>query len=464
MGIGRALRSTSLRLALGFSLFFAGSALVLVGFIYWATAGYMDRQIDSTIRADVDGLADQYVRFGLAGLVASIQSRLATATDRGAIYVVADPSLHPVAGNLGTWPAPAGKNPGWFEVPIEINGRQSIARLHHYLLPGGFHLLVGRDVEDRLRVQSLIVDALLWSVLFTMVLAVGVGFGFRRVLMRRIDSFGRTASGIVAGDLAQRVGLSGTGDEFDQLAETINQMLDRIERLMEGVRQVSNAIAHDLRTPLARVRGRLERMADELDPSTAGREAVEAAIAELDELMNTFNALLRIAEIDAGAQRQAFAAFDLSAALTDLAELFEAVAEDRGLTFVATIAPGLTLEGDRHLLAQAIANLLDNAIKYTPGGGRVTLDAVVDGPQVVIAVADDGPGIPADEIGRVRERFYRVERSRGTPGSGLGLALVDAVARLHDGMLTLDGQRPGLRAALHLPLGHGLLAAALPKE
>lgn len=464
MGIGRALRSTSLRLALGFSLLFAGSALVLVGFIYWTTAGYMDRQVDSTIRTDVDGLADQYGRFGLAGLVASIQSRLGTAAERGAIYVVADPALRPVAGNLGVWPAQAGRNAGWFEVPIEINGRESIARLHHYLLPGGFHLLVGRDVEDRLRVQSLIVDALLWSVLLTAVLAVGVGFAFRRVLLRRIDSFGRTAAGIVAGDLTQRVGLSGAGDEFDQLAETINQMLDRIERLMEGVRQVSNAIAHDLRTPLARVRGRLERMAADLDPAVAGRETVEEAIAELDELMNTFNALLRIAEIDAGAQRQAFAAFDLSAALTDLAELFGAVAEDRGIGFEVSVAPGMTLEGDRHLLAQAVANLLDNALKYTPAGGRVTLTARPDGQMATIAVADDGPGIPADEIGRVRERFYRVERSRGTPGSGLGLALVDAVARLHDGTLTLADGGPGLKAALYLPLGHGLLSPALPKE
>lgn len=464
MGIGRALRSTSLRLALGFSLLFAGSALVLVGFIYWATAGYMDRQIDSTIRTDVDGLADQFVRFGLAGLVASIQSRLTTAADRGAIYVVADPALRPVAGNLRVWPAPAGGGTGWFEVPIEINGRESIARLHHYLLPGGFHLLVGRDVEDRLRVQSLIVDALLWSVALTAVLAVGVGFAFRRVLMRRIDSFGRTAAGIVAGDLTRRVGLSGTGDEFDQLAETINQMLERIERLMEGVRQVSNAIAHDLRTPLARVRGRLERMAGGLDPSAAGRETIEAAISDLDELMHTFNALLRIAEIDVGAQRQAFAAFDLSAVLADLGDLFEAVAEDRGLAFDLSVVPGLILEGDRHLLAQAIANLLDNAIKYTPAGGRVTLGALVEGQRVIVAVGDDGPGIPADEIGKVRERFYRVERSRGTPGSGLGLALVDAVARLHDGTLTLADRAPGLQAALNLPLGHGLLKPALPKE
>jgi hypothetical protein len=273
----------------------------------------------------------------------------------------------------------------------------------------------------------------------------------RSLFRRTLANVSATATAIAAGDFAQRVKLSGRGDEFDQLAETINDMLDRIGRLMDGVRQVSNAIAHDLRTPITRARTRLEDAGLHAHSPEELRAAIERATADLDGIVAVFQALLRIAEIEAGSRRSAFARFDLAPLLADVAELYGAVAEDKQVALEVDAQDHLPAYGDRELVQQAVANLVDNAVKFSPPEGHVRLRASATPGGVEIVVADEGPGIPAADRARAIERFFRGEAARSTPGAGLGLALVQAVAQLHQGSLRLDDAGPGLRAALTLP-------------
>jgi signal transduction histidine kinase len=272
---------------------------------------------------------------------------------------------------------------------------------------------------------------------------------FRRALANVSD----TATAIAGGDFTQRVKLTGRGDEFDQLAETINDMLDRMARLMEGVREVSNAIAHDLRTPITRARTRLEDAAVHAESTAELRAAIERAITDLDGIVAVFQALLRIAEIEAGSRRAAFAGVDLTPLLADVADLYGPLAEEKGITLSVQAPDRLPTYGDRELIQQAVANLVDNAVKFSPPAGAVTLSAQTTPAGVEIAVADQGPGIPEAERERAGERFFRGEKARNTPGSGLGLALVQAVAQLHGGSLRLLDAAPGVAAILTLP-GH----------
>jgi signal transduction histidine kinase len=303
----------------------------------------------------------------------------------------------------------------------------------------------------RAQLRDLLTDALFWALLVVLAMAAAGALVVRSLFLRTLASISATSAAISAGNLTQRVRLSGTGDEFDLLAETINDMLDRIARLMDGVRQVSNAIAHDLRTPITRARARLEEAA--LHATNVGelRAAIERAVADLDGIAAVFQALLRIAEIEAGSRRSAFAPFDLAPLLADLAELYGAAAEERDLRLETELPSELSSYGDRELIQQAVANLLDNAVKFSPEGGVLRLSAAPVPGGIEIAVADQGPGIPAADRERATERFFRGEAARSTPGSGLGLALVQAVAQLHGGTLRLSDASPGLLAVISLP-------------
>jgi signal transduction histidine kinase len=265
-----------------------------------------------------------------------------------------------------------------------------------------------------------------------------------------------TAAAIAAGDFAQRVKVSGRGDEFDQLAEVINDMLDRITRLMDGVRQVSNAIAHDLRTPITRARARLEEAGRTAESSADLHAAIDRATVDLDGIVGVFQALLRIAEIEAGSRRASFRRVDIVTALDDVADLYGAVAEERGITLSVSHPQRLEINGDAALIQQAVANLVDNAVKFSPENGSVKLAAARDGRRIRMIVTDQGPGIPEPDRSRATERFYRGDTARGTPGSGLGLALVQAVAYLHGGVLRLEDAQPGLRAVLDLAYSENL--------
>ncbi|MBP7065193.1 HAMP domain-containing sensor histidine kinase [Ferrovibrio sp.] len=438
-------RSTSLRLALLFAALFVLANLLLAGLIWWNTTGYLDRETDAVIAADTRAIGDRLRDFGLAGAVQMIEERSAAApnADRRAIYLLADPRLRPLAGNVAAWPLRIGAAPGWYEIELVQHDKLHATRLLHVVLPGNFQLLVGRDVQDRAQIRNLVLRSLLWAGLLVLLLALLGGWLIRRALLHRVEGINRTATAIRQGDLSQRLPQSRGGDEFDQLEVTINHMLDQIEQLVDGVRHVSNSIAHDLRTPLAETRFRLEGLLHDL-PDSVAQEQIAAAIADIDRLIGVFNALLRLAELDSGLRRAGFAELDLTALVEEAAELYAPSAEAKGIQLHCDAPPGLRLTGDRQLLAQAIGNLLDNAIKYTPPGGRILLLARPDG----VTVADNGPGMNVAERERAAERFYRGDTARSTAGFGLGLSLVQAIARLHGGVLRLEDNAPGLRASL----------------
>jgi signal transduction histidine kinase len=452
----RLLRSTTFRLALGYLALFGGSVILLFGFIYWATAGYMARQMNETIDAEIVGLAEQYRERRIDGLAAAIRQRIARDPTGSEVYLLAGPNFNPIVGNINRWPSAPESADGWIEFELQdrttARGETYLAHARHFALADNFHLLIGRDARAQTEVQRLILRSLAWGLAFTLALGLVGGVLIGRGTLRRLEAINRTTREIMAGDLARRVATSGSDDDLDQLAQNLNAMLDRIESLMEGIRHVSEGIAHDLRSPLTRLRHRLETARMSAPDPDEQRRLIEASIAEADTLLATFNALLRIAEAESGRARAGFTLVDLSVLTRDVVELYEPVVQESHQTLVAAIEPDVTIIGDRHLLSQAFANLIDNAIKYTPSGGRieVTLRATPAGPS--LSVADSGPGVPAEYRDKVLERFFRLDPSRSTPGTGLGLSLVAAVARLHGAVLTLDDNQPGLRITIAFPL------------
>ena len=444
-------RSAGLRLALVYGLLFALSTLALVVFLWWATAGLMDRQMEAAIRADAQGLTEQWQIGGLEALQTTIEERLAENVDDDAIYLLTDRGMRPLAGNLTGWPIAVVQGDMFYNLMVSRAGFAGMARVQRFSLPDGSLLLIGRDLESRTPLRALLTSALLWSLGLLAVLGLVGGLIMQRLFRRMIASISATAIAIAQGDLGRRVRVTGRRDEFDRLAETINDMLDRIGRLMDGVREVSNSIAHDLRTPIARARARLEDAAEHASGPQELRAALDRAITDLDGVTAVFDALLRIAEIEAGTRRSAFADIDLAPILAELVELYTAPAEERGLTLSYDAPERLPVHGDRDLIGQAVVNLLDNALKFSPASGMVQLKATYTPDSVSITVQDSGPGIPGCDRARATERFFRGELARHTPGSGLGLALVEAVAQLHGGNLALEDAEPGLRAILTVP-------------
>ncbi|MBU8538949.1 sensor histidine kinase [Falsiroseomonas tokyonensis] len=450
------LRSASGRFALFFTALFAASATAAAVVLWWNTAGALDRQTDAAIRADATALSERRVDAGPGALVPAIVDRLALDVQNEALYLLLAPDGRVLAGNLEAWPAEANGDAPWIRMPLLRDGLESEARLLRVELGEGYRLLVGRDVAEKLRLRALLSEGLAWAAASSALIAVLGAWLLRRALEDRLAPVYGTAAAISGGDLSRRVPLSDRQDEFDRLGMTMNAMLDRIAQLMEGVRGVSDAIAHDLRTPIARARAKLEESLDSAADEEALRAAVEQGIADLDDIARVFKAVLRIAEVEAGARRAAFAPLDLAPMLADAAELYGAAAEAGEQVLEAALPEALPLVGDRDLLLQAVANLLDNALKFNPPGGRVVLGAHQVGSVVEIWVADDGPGLAPADRARVGERFFRADAARTTPGSGLGLSLVRAVVGLHAGEVVLADSHPGaappgLRVTLRLP-------------
>jgi signal transduction histidine kinase len=458
VSIRRLLQSAGIRFAVIYAVLLSASAAALALFLWWSTAGLLDRQTEASIQADAQSLVERFAAGHVAALMLTIEERLAQNVEDDAIYLLVDRTGRSLAGNLQYWPQGAVETGDWYELPIERAGVRSLAVVEAFTLPGGFRLLIGRDVQVRAQLRTLLTDALLWALLVVLAMATMGALVVRSLFRRALANVSDTALAIAGGNFTQRVELTGRGDEFDQLAETINDMLDRMARLMEGVREVSNAIAHDLRTPITRARARLEDAAAHSESATELRSAIERAIADLDDIVAVFQALLRIAEIEAGSRRVAFATVDIAPVLADAAELYGAVADEKGVALSVEGPDHLPIYGDRDLIQQAVANLLDNAVKFSPRGAAVRLSAKPTQTGAEITVADQGPGIPEADRGRVTERFYRGEAARNTPGSGLGLALVHAVAQLHGGSLRLVDTAPGLAAILTLS-GHEDAAA-----
>ena len=441
------LKSATFRIALLYMALFGGSSAILLGFLWWATAGVLSVQLDETIRADIKGLAEQYERRGTVGVASIISERVSRDPEGRTVYMLTDPLRRRLVGNLDTWPSVEADEDGWLTFELLVGGDEPhLARARSFVLQGGLHLLVGRDVRELAQTRSMILNAVSWGGGITLALAFAGGIAMSRSTMRRIEAINQTSREIMTGNLDRRIPLRGSGDDFDQLAGNLNDMLERIQSLMEGLRHVSDNIAHDLRTPLSRLRSRLEEIAADMGPDGERRARVEGTIAEADGLLAVFNALLRITQIEAGGRRVSFAPVDLGAVVHDVAELYEPVAAEKGQTLSVAAAAARTIQGDRDLIFQAVANLVDNAIKYTPADGRISVEAAGN----EIRVTDSGPGIPAESREEVFQRFRRLEASRSAPGSGLGLSLVRAVAQLHDGSARLEDAAPGLRAVIVL--------------
>lgn len=467
---GKLIRTTAFRLTLVYLLLFALFAASLLGYFAWNTRRLITEQITTTVNAEVGEVTDIYARRGLRGLVFTIENR---ALRPGAnLYLVTTPAGVAVAGNVGSLAPGVMATLGWSETAYrrldEQNTRDHRALVRVTELSSGFRLLIGRDLEERRRLFGIVVKAANWSLLVVVVLGLGGGIFVARRVLRRIDAMTGTTQRIMAGDLSGRLPVGRSGDELDRLAENLNAMLERIEALMTGLKEVSDNIAHDLKTPLTRLRNRAEEALAKSGSEADYRSALERTIEESDGLIRTFNALLMIARAESGQARGNMDDFDAADVARGIQELYEPLAEDGGMSLRVKTSPA-PVHGNRELLSQALANLVENAIKYgkplasvqplrggaVGGANEIVIEARRDGASVLLSVSDHGPGIPAADRGHAVERFVRLEASRTQPGSGLGLSLASAVATLHGGELRLGDNDPGLSATLAIPARAG---------
>lgn len=432
-------RTTAFRVTLlHLMLTIAGTALVGGG-AWWATVGFGARQAAQEIERGMGVLLQSGALSGPRGIALSIEARLAADRTGAEFYLLAAPDGQRIAGNLSGVP----RDPGWREGTIRLSdGAQAPVMMLAARLPGGGALVVGRDLSAVRALEQRLISVAGWVGLAMLALGLGGGLLIGRSVARRAAGMEAALAAVQGGDLDRRLDVGRGGDEFDRLAARINATLDRLQSLMAALRGVTDDIAHDLRTPLTRLRTRLEAAA-----ASPTAEAIAAAQAEADALLDIFAALLRIAQVESGTQRAGFTRVDLSAIAASVAEVYAPAAEERGQTLACDIAPGVTLTGDPALLTQMLANLVGNAVRHGRQGGRITLSLTPD----AVTVTDDGPGIPADERERVFLRFHRLDAARTTPGSGLGLALVRAVAGLHGIALRLEDAAPGLRVRAWLP-------------
>jgi signal transduction histidine kinase len=465
---GKLIRTTAFRLTLVYLFLFALFAASLLGYFAWNTRRMITEQIATTVNAETGELSDIFGRRGLRGLVFNIENR---ALRPGAnLYLVTTPTGLAIAGNVGSLGPGVMATTGWSETAYRRLDEQDSAD-HRALvrvteLPSGFRLLIGRDLEERRRLFGIVAKAAQWSVLIVVVLGLGGGIFVARRVLRRIDAMTGTTQRIMAGDLSGRLPVGRSGDELDRLAGNLNAMLERIEALMVGLKEVSDNIAHDLKTPLTRLRNRAEEALARSGSEAEYRSALERTIEESDGLIRTFNALLMIARAESGQARGNMDDFDAADVANGIHELYEPLAEDNGVTLHVK-ASSTPLHGNRELISQALANLVENAIKYgrpapaaqplsagaVAGNGakEILIEARRDGDQVLLSVTDHGQGIPEADRKHAVERFVRLEASRTQPGSGLGLSLASAVATLHGGELRLGDAHPGLTATLAIP-------------
>ncbi|MEJ0095553.1 MAG: ATP-binding protein [Methylocella sp.] len=467
--LAKLFRTTVFKVSLAYLVISAIGAGMVLSSVGDNVKMLIDQQIGQTVDADIAGLSEQYSQGGIRHLVQSIKNR---AQRPGAdLYLLTTPAGEPIAGNIANLPEGVLNHPGLVETTYQPAGdaaakdRRALARI--FALPGGFRLVVGHDLEEGESLRQILGGALLKSLFWLVVIGTLGGLWVAQRVLKRVDAINANARTIVAGDLSGRLPLAGTGDELDRLVQNLNAMLERISELMAGLKQVSDNIAHDLKTPLTRLRGRAEQALQFAKTPEEYRCALEKVIEESDRLIQIFDALLNIARAEAGAGREGMTDFDAGSVTRDVGELYEPAAEERGFSLNINVEPDLIIHGSRELVGQALSNLVDNALKYggeadeqkpQPATGdskiwgkSVDLSARRCGPAIEIMVADHGPGIPVEDRARVLDRFVRLENSRSRPGSGLGLSLAAAVAHLHNGDLRIEDNAPGLRVVLKLP-------------
>lgn len=478
--LGKLLRTTAFKLTLVYLAIFVLFAASLLAYFALNTRRLITEQITATVDGEITGLSEQYAQGGIRRLVIVVDLR--SRRPGSSLYLVTTPTGEGLAGNVGSLEAGVLDRPGWLETNYrrleapEGNDHRALVRVVQ--LPGGFRLLVGRDLDERERLFGIIAHAAQWSLALVVVLGLVGGFFVSRRVLKRIDAMTETAQTIMRGDLAGRLPVAGTGDELDRLADNLNVMLERIEALMRGLKEVSDNIAHDLKTPLTRLRNRCEQALRSAKDENDYRSALESTIAESDDLIRTFNALLMIARAESGQARDNMVEFDAAEIARDVGELYEPLAEEQGLELAVDVEPDLFVQGSRELVGQALSNLVDNALKYAipstapsaprEQGGvaeacggenlpvkqvdtKVSLCAKRDRDRIELSAADHGPGIQVEDRARVLDRFVRLEASRSRPGFGLGLSLAAAVAHLHRGTLRLEDNCPGLKVVISLP-------------
>jgi len=429
-----------------FTLVFAVSMALLIGYIYWNSNLLLQRNVTEIVQSEAESLSHQYETGGIVRLVNIIEQRSSAPGDM--IYLLLDFRQQPLAGNLYNVPDSLEGPSRWIEFyhdRFDAGVRyDSLARARIFNLPGGYTLLVGRAISELRRFEKVIKSALYWSIGLTLVIGLLAGILVSRRMLVRVDRMTASSNRIMAGDLTERIPETGSGDELDRLAHSLNAMLERINGLLHGMRQVSDNIAHDLKTPLTRLRNRVETALRDKASIKSYRGALEQTIEESDHLIRTFNALLAIARVEAGASEAEFTEIDTRSMLSDIAELYEPAADETGARIIVEEGGPPKFRGDRELISQALANLIDNALKYGRNDDTGDVQPVISlraeqiGQDLRLSVTDNGPGIPSEERARVLERFVRLESSRSEPGSGLGLSLVAAVARHHNGRVELS--------------------------
>jgi len=475
MRLPAVMKTTAARLSALFLILFALCAAVLIAYMSSLSVRMLTSQTQDTIMAEMQGLDDAYRRGGLPTLVRVVEVR---SRQPGAnLYLIADPNGRILTGNVESIEPGVLEVEGWTQKPFAYRryGDSDSARRalrgegaggapagetrHHALalvlrLPNGMILLVGRDLGEPEQLRGIVNHALLLAFAMMGVGALLIWFFVGRHALKRIDAVSEASRRIMGGDLSGRLPVTGSGDEFDRLSENLNVMLARIARLNEGLKEVSGNIAHDLKTPLTRLRNRAEAALAGKPRTADYRAALEAAIAESDQLIRTFNAILMISRLEAGYSAEQTAPVDLAAIVADVVELYEPLAEEVGVALAVGEVAAATLDANRELVGQALSNVVDNAIKYAAGSGEapaVTVSLIRAGGDLVLEVADNGPGVPPEDLDRVTERFVRLERSRSQPGSGLGLSLTRAVMEFHGGRLELSAQNPGLSVGMIFP-------------
>ena len=464
--LGKLFRTTAFKISLAYLVITSiGAAIVLLS-IGWNVKTLIDQQVTQTVDADLVGLSEQYSEGGITRLVEIIDQRV---KQPGAgLYLVTTHAGQPLVGNVASLALADLDKSGIVETSYRVKGERRRALARVFELTGGFRLLVGHDLSEGDALRPILWHALLTSLIWLTVISTIGGLILARRVLRRVEAINADARRIVEGDLTGRLPLAGTGDELDGLVINLNAMLERIAELMVGLKEVSDNVAHDLKTPLTRLRTRAEqtlRLGHDVEDY---RDALEKVIDDADGMIRIFDGLLMIARAEAGSGREGMIDFDIAAVASDVGELYEPVAESRGVLMEGEIDQNLIVHGSRELIGQALANLVDNALKYGNGEGehhgalrQVQLSALRRGSMIEVAVADRGPGIEAADRQRVTDRFVRLENSRSRPGSGLGLSLVSAVARLHNGELRIEDNNPGLRVVIVLPAVR-ISSSALP--
>jgi signal transduction histidine kinase len=457
--LSKTVRSSTFRRALIWIGVFGTIVVVLFDYVYWSTSSYVLSRSDYAIAAEHDVLRRAYEVAGQSGLIAAIEQRITDERFQRGLYLLADPSFNPVAGNLKTWPSELTGTEGWGNFgarawkPDAVD--RTVLRARFATFSDGYHLLVAMDISDLSEFAKKINTALALVIALLLVLAGAASVSVTRRTVGRIETINATSRLIMQSGLDKRIPLHGTRDEWDQLAENLNSMLDRIETLMGEVKHVTDNVAHDLRTPLSRVRGRLEKACSRPREAKSDQSLIEATIADLDGLLRLFSSLTRISQIETSGGTGLFASVNLTKIAADVVELFDATAEATGGHLKLIGDQRVFIRGDRDLLSDAIANLIDNAIKHGGETGRVTVEVTHRDGEAIISVSDSGPGIPVEERANVFKRFYRLERSRGSPGNGLGLSVVAAVGRLHGADIEMLDNLPGLKVQLRFPRSMG---------